>query len=319
MRKLFVIGNGFDLHHELDTCYQSFGMFLKEKYSNIYDYLIEFYGFDDLQGNENDDNNQLWSEFETALAKIDYEVVLESNSDYLASPGSSDFRDRDWHSFSIAIEQVVDDLTVNLFKAFKEFIISVEYPTNIGIKKLLLDPDDIYLTFNYTDTLERYYKIPADNILYIHGKADSDEETLILGHGVDPMKFETKPPEPPNNLNDEESERWYESMNEQYDYSYETGKDEMMRYFSKSFKESQKIIEENSDFFKDLDQISSVVILGHSLSEVDQKYFTKILSSVKANCSWTATHRKDKCTYEQRLVDIGVSKDRINIIKIDEL
>jgi hypothetical protein len=47
-KSLYVIGNGFDLHHNLDTWYSSFGLFLKNKYSQIYDVFLEYYGFGDL-------------------------------------------------------------------------------------------------------------------------------------------------------------------------------------------------------------------------------------------------------------------------------
>lgn len=321
MKKLYVIGNGFDKYHELDTSYQSFGFFLKEKYPNIYENLIEYYGFSELiEGNINNFDEQLWSDFEIALADIDCEIVLDNNSDYLANLSSSEFRDRDWHSFSITMEQIVEDLTTNLLKAFKEFILSVNYPASIGSKKLSLDKNDFYLTFNYTDTLEKYYGIPSNSILYIHGKACVDEDTLILGHGIDPEKFETKPPEPPKDINDEELEKWCEFMSDQYDYSYESGKDELMKYFIKSFKETEKIIDENESFFQRICEVSSVIVLGHSLSEVDEKYFIKILRSIKDSSNWTVTYnrRNKKDIYKLRLLNIGVSEDKINVVKMNE-
>ena len=39
----------------------------------------------------------------------------------------------------------------------------------------------MFLNFNYTDTLEKVYGIPASNILYIHGNALRGNN-LILGH-----------------------------------------------------------------------------------------------------------------------------------------
>jgi len=116
------------------------------------------------------------------LALLDFDTVLEAHSDSLARLGSSDFRDRDWSTFAIDMELVVKDLTVNLFEEFKEFALKIEYPEP-------LDKDVLYLTFNYTDTLERYYGIPEKNILNIHGKAKFDETVLILGHGINPEKF----------------------------------------------------------------------------------------------------------------------------------
>ncbi|MBK7632980.1 MAG: hypothetical protein IPJ13_00905 [Saprospiraceae bacterium] len=50
--KLYIIGNGFDLHHNLDTWYSSFGLFLKKTYIDIYDVFLEYYGFGDLDEND---------------------------------------------------------------------------------------------------------------------------------------------------------------------------------------------------------------------------------------------------------------------------
>ncbi|EKG1107896.1 hypothetical protein O1O41_004383, partial [Escherichia coli] len=46
--KLYVIGNGFDVHHGLDTRYTSFGLYLKNNYWETYELLLDYYGFADL-------------------------------------------------------------------------------------------------------------------------------------------------------------------------------------------------------------------------------------------------------------------------------
>ena len=47
---------------------------------------------------------------------------------------------------------------------------------------ILQIPDaQLYISFNYTDTLERVYGIPDNKILYFHGKA-SRSDNLIYGH-----------------------------------------------------------------------------------------------------------------------------------------
>jgi len=225
--KLYIIGNGFDIYHGLDTKYQTFGLFLKNNHITIYDHLIEYYGFSDL-----DINDALWAEFENSLALLDSDTVLEAYSDSVARPSSPDFRDRDWNTFAIDIEMIVEELTVKLFKAFREFILNVEYPNYLSVRNLPLDKNALYLTFNYTDTLERYYGIPRENILHIHGKASSKGNVFILGHGIDPQSFESEDPKPPKGLSDEEHEQWLEHMADSYDHSYELGKNELLKYFS---------------------------------------------------------------------------------------
>ena len=49
------------------------------------------------------------------------------------------------------------------------------------VSKRIINNTCKILNFNYTDTLERAYKVPAENILYIHGKALSSKK-LVVGH-----------------------------------------------------------------------------------------------------------------------------------------
>lgn len=55
-KTLYILGNGFDLHHKLDTWYSSFGLFLKEHHSEIYEVFLEYHGFGDL---DEDDEESL--------------------------------------------------------------------------------------------------------------------------------------------------------------------------------------------------------------------------------------------------------------------
>lgn len=322
MNNLYIIGNGFDIHHGLDTQYLTFGGYLKKHHSNIYDYLIEYYGFSDVDSEYISQNQEaLWSEFEATLALLDSEIVLEAFSDSLARPGSSEFRDRDWGTFSIDIEFIVKELTNNLFEAFKQFILNVKYPKISNSKKLPLIEESLYLTFNYTDTLERYYGVNKNNILYIHGKAEIKDNDLILGHGVNPDNFEIEDDKPPEGLNSEEYEKWHDQMADNYDHSYELGKQKMLTYFSKTFKETKSIIHENESFFKTLNKINNVTILGHSLSDVDMPYFKKVLDSIGENCQWTASYYSDheKNSHMDVMNDLGIKESNRRLILIGEL
>ncbi|HHF7563816.1 TPA: AbiH family protein [Klebsiella pneumoniae] len=50
--KLYITGNGFDLHHGLDTSYCSFAYFLRSHQRDSYNNLIEFVGFTELPETE---------------------------------------------------------------------------------------------------------------------------------------------------------------------------------------------------------------------------------------------------------------------------
>jgi hypothetical protein len=78
------------------------------------------------------------------------------------------------------MEGIADNLTTNLVKAFKEFILGVDFPESVNNKLIRLKNNSIFLNFNYTDTLEKYYFVNSKRVLYVHGKA----KIQVLGANV---------------------------------------------------------------------------------------------------------------------------------------
>lgn len=318
--KLYVIGNGFDVHHGLDTRYTSFGLYLKNNYWETYELLIEHYGFSDLNPDyPTSMSDPLWSEFETSMSLLDKDSVLEANMDAMPNYASDDFRDRDRYTLQIEMERILGLLTTELYKAFKEFILAVQFPQFDNGQAVNIDRDAVYLTFNYTDTLAQYYEVPDENVLFIHEKADEDVEELILGHGVDPENFKEEPAEPPAGLSEDDLERWMEYQSDQYDYSYERGKDAINHYFSATFKGTEQIIKSNEDFFTGLGNVDEVFVLGHSLAEVDLPYFQRLAESVKTDAKWVATYYDpdDQQTHYDTLTGLGITN--VSVVKIEQI
>ena len=316
MSRLYIIGNGFDIYHGLDTKYQSFGFYLKNKHSQIFDYLIDYYGLPYLEDIEK--KYYEWNYFESALADLDYENVLDDNSDYLPNIGSDDFSDGDWHALQQVMERVVDDLTINLCDTFKEFINEVVYPEIENNNLLKIDKDSCFINFNYTNTLESYYNIDPDSILYIHNKAQSDDR-LILGHATDLEKFETVEEEMPEDLTDEEKAEWIEWQSDNYDFAYESGKQEILNYFKNSYKNTESIIEENSNFFNSLKDIQEIYVLGHSISEVDQPYFNKIIESIpNKEVKWIVSYYSNPDSIIEKLYEIGLKDEQFKLVTLDD-
>ena len=318
--KLYVIGNGFDVHHGLDTRYTSFGLYLKNNYWETYELLIEHYGFSDLNPDyPTSMSDPLWSEFETSMSLLDKDSVLEANMDAIPNYASDDFRDRDRYTLQIEMERILGLLTTELYKAFKEFILAVQFPQFDNSLAVNIDRDAVYLTFNYTDTLAQYYEVPDENVLFIHEKADEGVEELILGHGVDPKNFKEKPAEPPAGLSEEDLERWMEYQSDQYDYSYERGKDAINQYFSATFKGTEQVIKNNVDFFAGLANVDEVFVLGHSLAEVDLPYFQKLAESVKTGAKWLATYYDpdDQQTHYDTLTGLGITN--VSVVRMEQI
>ena len=68
--KLYIIGNGFDLHHELKTSYAHFrDDYVKKRSPILWNDLLDIYG----EAPQND--NLWWNNFENMLGKVDYESL----------------------------------------------------------------------------------------------------------------------------------------------------------------------------------------------------------------------------------------------------
>jgi len=322
MNTLYIIGNGFDLYHGLATSYFSFGVFLKENRIKLYEMLIKYFAFCQVENEKTSKcSGYLWATFESRLADFDYQQLIEQYSDYIAFPGESDISD--YSAFQIEIAPIIFDLTLGLFDAFEEWISSIEYSELEDTKRLKLDNSAIFLNFNYTETLTKYYNIPESNILYIHGNAKNNKP-LVLGHGFDPSKTMNDKLDNLSNLNIDECGR---SEND-YNFSFELGKEVISEYFEKTFKNTSEIIKENHTFFKSIQDIKSVIILGHSISKVDAPYFKEIVTSVSQEANWKFTYYGDSEKNEiadiifkkSTLKELGVKNDKlISPFNIDEL
>jgi hypothetical protein len=310
---LYIFGNGFDLHHGLSTSYYDFAKYLQEHHRSINFLLESHFSYPSS-------DKDLWRRFEENLANIDIDSILDDNSEYLPNIASDEFRDRDLHAFPVVMDEIVRNLTENLIAAFKQFILQVEIPKSAEELKLKVDKNSFFFSFNYTDTIERLYNIEYNKIMFIHNSAKNKYEDIVLGHGREPETFKEKRPEPPNGLNYEEMEQWYQ-QNDNWDYSLDTGKENLMKYFLHSYKPTKEIIERNKSYFQSLSSVENVFVLGHSLSEIDMPYFVEIKNSIKADSKWTVSYYepKDLKLHLNSLFDLGIEKQNISLVELQDL
>ncbi|MDR1244644.1 MAG: bacteriophage abortive infection AbiH family protein [Endomicrobium sp.] len=273
---LYIIGNGFDLHHELKTKYSDFREYLQRHNSNLLYLLDTSFSAD------------LWSDFEKNLAELNIREVFADNYDLL--PDENSDRDGEKYSFIDKMEQIKEDLTVGLRNAMRDWILDLQDSKNIDDFLLNLDENAIFLTFNYSDTLERLYQINSNQITYIHNKAErleinnvrpkerhliTDNSNIIIGHAVKNLIFEM----PKTN------QKGYNS------YSYEEGYEAIKSY--DNYKNTEQIIKENAPFFNSLNNIEKIVIIGHSLSDIDMPYFEEISKNTINSNEYRITYYGD--------------------------
>jgi len=296
--RLFIIGNGFDISHNLPCKYSDFYNYLNENRNDILDVMEKFYYV------END--SDLWSDFENSLEKnINYNSLSEIIGENVPNFGSDDFRDRDWYDAQIYVEQECDELLENIRSGFDEWIKSLQI--NKVYKKYKLDLSARYITFNYTEVLEQIYKIHSSNILHIHNKVG---EELIFGHGEKLENFNVK-------------EALYGSensvLNVDEDGNYESNEvghekfaeDAVCGFYDKMRKHTEDVIQNHSCFFEKLSEINEVFVLGHSYNEIDLPYFKKIAESINITSKWNLYYfsDKDKNCAEKVMKEIKIADD----------
>lgn len=164
--RLFIIGNGFDRAHELNTAFDPDFKIIANKY--------ELYNFWDIYQTHCDN---IWSDFENNLAHPDFNSLEEIFNDYEPDYYSNRESDR-----NAIITQV--DLNGNLTRSLYEFADNAE--KQLANTKPLLKfqsefiGNDLFINFNYTHTLEKLYNINKSNVLHIHGEVGMNN--LILGY-----------------------------------------------------------------------------------------------------------------------------------------
>lgn len=292
---LYIIGNGFDLHHGVRSSYTEFGQYVKSVKSDLYDTFERYFSFD---GN--------WADLEGTLAHLDVDSIIDDASDFLQSYGADGWSDAFHHDYQDEVERIVDALSSRLKSIFTDWVLGLQIPDkeSCPVALLNLDRSSIYLSFNYTDTLQRLYRIAPENVVHIHGSVSLDKPNLVLGHAVVPSGIRS--------LNCgadlQEQDTRVTEANEIID-----------GYFSTTFKPTDNIIATHREFFSSLTEVKQIFVLGHSLSEVDIPYFEEIVrQTCKLNPKWTVTYYSESSVpnIEKAILGLGVLKSNLECVRI---
>lgn len=274
MGKLFIIGNGFDSAHCLNTSYDEFRKYLCNTYMNgesgedympmvptvsigpkgeeicdmeeIASFLVYLISIAEPDGSK-------WSDLEASLGRLDYDEAFDTLPEELDDDGDINY----WHELYNN-----EDMASNLYTAvayvkdlFAEWVddIDVENAKAKPSFLSLIEPEDIFLTFNYTETLEEVYGVNKDRICHIHGKQG---ENILFGHG---------------NTRDYTDEYMEKNIGSE---SSLTELDNFLR------KETEQALIEHKYFFDGIDDtIREVYSIGFSYADVDLIYIKKYVKN----------------------------------------
>lgn len=162
---LIIVGNGFDLAHDLPTSYEDFRLYLKCRDD------LSILALEKLFPKKVNKKIILWSDFEEALAYPSKKQLKEL------------------HELANTLDENHTWLKDMLMDTFVEWAKDINFYGTSQLDKshpfhTYLKKANIYLSFNYTETLEHFYDI--QNVLHIHGcPIHNGEETnniVIFGH-----------------------------------------------------------------------------------------------------------------------------------------
>lgn len=318
--KLFIIGNGFDLAHGMPTAYCDFRDYLEHhnevflnKLENDYDVGI---------GETPDPINDLWRDFESTLG----------NHDGYSIGGVDDYKDLGLE-YEHGKEGLVEYDLSNRFDYVRdinvlltEWVESIEIPVSVKSSKIVASNDDLFFSFNYTLVLEKLYGINENNVLHIHGSIAGNTYEPVIGHGnkdaIQNMedeaffyKCDLVEDEKTGNITIEYKSGEYDKIKcMQYEQA--------ATFLKELEKDVPKYLQKNSSFFDRLNVVNEVHLLGHSLGEVDEPYFNKIIEKTDNKIEWILWYYKDNKMsdeeltdkldeFESKLLGLGINKTQI--------
>lgn len=244
--KLFIIGNGFDLAHGYKTSYGTFREYLSGKGTMSGSFQISDI-FSDASKSD-------WSNFEQLLEDYNF---IEWGASYVTDIDVEDEKEQDRNmSYNNRLNDSYHEIAVSLPDIIKTELCSfIEEATSHKANKIelvenLIKPRDLFLTFNYSFTLEKVYKIQKKQILHIHKTINSEEE-IIFGHGNQYLKSNPNPP----GFNLANPAKQLNNLNSKFKKNYQIG----------------SVLD-----FLDEKYVTQIIILGHGLGHIDACYFQTI-------------------------------------------
>lgn len=322
MRKLYIIGNGFDRAHDLKTSYWDFRTYL-EKYAE--EFLVEFekmYGISPvdvtdwrimqhrdeiIQNRNNHIKAILWQNFESDIASVNIEDMLSFSSSIVDSldlesglVGVEDTLNKYWDDQY----QFILDLQEYLYKWIHQVRLS---KATLRKREFISNTHDAFLSFNYTNTLERVYRVCPANILHIHGGLTPFcFDMPIIGHGCKEKVAE------------------YRSLatvaEDAFDEASTSINNAIADYFERTLKDTDACMTLHMDFFNQLNDVDEVIVIGHSLGRVDFPYFELIKSKTKPNARWTVYYYapEERVALTASLEIIGLSTANYTLLPTSE-
>ena len=301
MNKVFIIGNGFDLAHNLKTRYSDFLLWYVNKIvkelnkQGLTAYESDLISIDGKLYNVNEFNSL--RELNGNKSKFDVSVrgkhvFMQELLSQSAQSNWVDIEVRYYQSIleiyrSYEVHRYIDEKSVEeLNKCFdrikeqlSEYLLTV--PTIDACDPSILHsfktemsnaaPEEVkVLVFNYTETVKCYtdtLRISKDNVIYIHGKLIDPDNPIIFGYG--------------------------DEMDENYSKLENLNNNEILKNM-KSFSYSKAINYQSLSRFLKSSPFYDVVIIGHSCGISDRVLLNSIFCRPNCNSIKIYYHKRSE-------------------------
>lgn len=285
-KTLYIIGNGFDLHHGIKCRYADFKKYCEGQDEEMAKHLEMFH----------ENPEKLWSDFEAEMGNIDADKLLEW-ARLLDSEWNTGWKGH--YRFVDEVSEGVDYLRT-LTLSFRDWVLSLKLEDVKPMLKLEKQ-DSLFLNFNYTKTLEEIYHIRRNQIWYIHGVAEGDFANLVVGH----------------NLSEREVWKKFSSNNELEDEA----RKEIMELVTGWRKPTEQIIARNENFFQSLDGVKEVMALGHSMASVDMPYFQEVKDNTSPDTTWgiSVFDERDYQRKTEAVEELELRKDNVRFFHLEDI
>lgn len=304
IKTLYIIGNGFDIAHNINSSYRDFRRFLKDADEEFLWNFEKSYGFYPL----NDDHilsEKVFQEIEKTREETIYESLWKNFEDRLGHPDESEIES----TCKAAIDSMSDiefggiqDTLDDYFESQFGFIKLLQEYLYDWVEQIILDKahvlkkdfvnKDLFLTFNYTPVLEKIYEISNNQICHIHGSiAPYSIIPPVIGHG--------------NKTAIVQRLNWYDECEKNYDEGGMSMNRAFIDFYNRTLKNTDYYLHQNAAFFRKTKEVDRIQVIGHSLGEGDMPYFR----ALPANIPWVVYYHsdEDRVRFEQIIRGIDVS------------
>ena len=312
-KNLYIIGNGFDQHHDIPCGFPHFMTWVKEHDAYFFFKLSKVYS--------NAWNNDWWKDFESNLAQLNINI----NASHIGNLYDPEYItegsiNKKTEIASLKVIEEFEAIKDSLKMDFQNWLLEAYEKCNSDKKIRLQCEDSIFLSFNYTKTLEDFYGIDSKQICHIHGVINN-RDSMIVGHGQGLLEL--------NDIVERQkprvSRRSCITLNKNSNLEFnlhillpthiELATQKSMESILSLKKDVEGCIEKNKRFFDDILDVQKIFVYGFSFSSIDMPYLEKIIRRTNPDTHWVISwySQEDK----RRIMDF-VTRYNIQNITINK-